>query len=584
MKRNILLLLISLFIGVVNVSAGINLGYCGGAVSKNGCVPVKGEGWKHASAVLTPDLLTSYFGSEITHIRVGLASRLNMDTLKVWVRYSFDSTDLATGTIVFGEGQSIVRGWNEIALDKPIKIEPDCDICLGYSFHHKKDADVISAVGSPVENSFYLNRGEGWEDMSSFGALSIEAVVTGGDFANIDLALNDIYGMRTNKGGINFIAVIENKGTSDISGFDITTTVEGYQDTFVRHFDVAVPSSQSVEIKYNELIPEAYEAGTSNKIVATISSVDNGKDENPDNNGTYVRYSYKKCVLIEEFSSERCGNCPAASKALEELIADENYADKIIPVVHHSGYYEDWLTSAADVEYTWFYNSNGTFAPAMMYDRHAFFLSDGDKGNPTPVGGVPDKEHIQKYVDERLETFSHVSFDMVAEYDNKVTVTIKITGERDKRFSKTDERITVYLLEDNIKAKRQNGGGDNYIHNYVLRAWNSVWGDVIEWNENSFEYECQLVLDPYWIKKNLHITAFVSSYNPENPAECAVENARDIQFSTSTGIEGKSADNNIVTTEYYTIVGTKTEVLTSGLYIERTVYSDGREEVRKIMK
>ena len=569
---------------MANVSAGINLGYCGGAVSKNGSVPVKGKGWTHASAVLTPHLLSNYSGCEITNIRVGLASRLNIDTLKVWVRNTVDGTDLATGMSVFGQGQSIVRGWNEIVLDNTIKIDSSSNICLGYSFHHKKDADVISTVGSPIENSFYLNRGEGWEDLSSLGALSIEAVVTGGNFAHVDLALNDIYGMRANKGGINFTAVIENKGTSDISGFDITTTVEGYQDTFVRHFDVSVPSSQSIEIKYNEPIPEKYEAGTKNQILATISSVNEGKDENPDNNETYVRYSYKKCVLVEEFTSERCGNCPAASKALEELIADENYADKIIPVVHHSGYREDWLTNVADVEYTWFYNSSGTFAPAMMYDRHAFFLSDGDKGNPTPVGFVPDKEHIKKYVNERLETFSHVSFDMIAEYDNKVTVTIKVNGERDKRFSKTNERITIYLLEDNIKAKHQNGGGDNYIHNYVLRTWNSVWGDVIEWNGNSFEYECQLTLDPYWVKKNLHITAFVSSYDPENPAECSVENAQDIRFNEITGIETMSTASEIVKTEYYTIVGIKTEVPTNGLYIERIIYSDGREEVRKIMK
>ncbi len=584
MKRNILLFLVTLFVSIVNATEGINVGYCSGTVSKEGCVPVEGEGWVHTSAILTSDILKSYVGSEITSIRVGLASRLNIDTLTVWVRNTIDGTDIASGKTIFGEGQSIVRGWNDIALDKQIKIESTSDICIGYSFHHKKAADAISAVGTPIENSFYIERGNGWEDMSALGALSIEAVVTGGNFANYDLALKDVYGMKSNNGGIDFTAFVENKGTLDVKGLEITTSVDGFEDTYVQHFDVLIPSNSSLEIKYNVSIPESYEAGTKNKIKACISYVEGGNDENASNNEVYVRYSYKKCVLVEEFTSESCGNCPRASKALEELISDSQYSDKIIPVVHHSGFYDDWLTSEADTEYTWFYNSKGTYAPAMMYDRYAFFLSNGDNGNPTPVGKVPDKDFVKKYIDERLETFSHVTFDITGEYDNKVTVTVRIKGERDKRFSKTEERITVFLLEDNIKARKQNGGGDDYIHNHVLRAWNSVWGDVIVWNDNSFEYECQLTLDPYWIKKNLHVTAFVSSYDSENPAECTVENARDIKFDVITGIEEISEENDIVKVEYYTLDGIKTDCTDGGFFIECKTYASGKKEVRKIIR
>ena len=409
-------------------------------------------------------------------------------------------------------------------------------------------------------------------------------MVTGGSFASYDLALKDVYGMGAKDGGINFTAVVENKGTSGVSGFEISTTVEGCDEVFVTHFDVEIPTNGSAEIRYSEAVPAEYEAGTKNKITARISSIDGGEDENLSNNEAAVRYSYKKYVLVEEFTSEKCGNCPAASKYLEDILADDKYAGRVIPVVHHSGYYSDWLTSAADEEYTWFYNSNGTFAPAMMYDRYAFFLSDGDSGNPTPVGGVPARKTVEEYIDKRLDSYCHVSFDMAGEYDNKVTVTVRVSGERDRRFSKTDERITVFLLEDDIKAKHQNSGGDNYIHDNVLRAWNSVWGDVIEWNDNSFEYECQLTIDPYWIKKNLHVTAFVSSYDPANPAECAVENVRDIRFGTITGIESAAEDRELAKTEYFTADGIRTSVTRSGLYIERRTYSDGRQEVRKIMR
>lgn len=583
MKRNILLFLVILFVGVVKASSGISVGYCGGMVSKEGCIPVEGEGWTHVSAILTSDMLEPYVGNKITSVRVGLASRLNVDTLTVWVRNKMDGNDIASGKVVFGEGQSIVRGWNEITLDKQVEIEPLDDICIGYSFHHNKNADVISAIGTPVENSFFIKTGDEWEDKSALGALSIEAIVTGGDFANYDLALKEVYGMKSSQGGVNFTALVENKGMSDVNTFEIITSVDGFEDVYKQRFDKLIPSNSSLEIKYNISIPEKHEAGTKNRIKTVVSCLE-GTDEKTDNNEVFVNYSYKRCVLVEEFTSESCGNCPRASKALEELMSDSQYSGKIIPVMHHSGYYEDWLTCDADIAYTWFYNSKGTFAPAMMYDRCAFFLSDGDKGNPTPAGKVPDKEHVKKYIDKRLETFSHVTFDMTAEYDNKVTLTVRITGERDKRFSKTDERITVYLLEDNIKARNQNGADDNYIHNYVLRAWNSIWGDVIEWNNNSFEYECQLTLNPYWIKKNLHITAFVSSYDWEDPAACTVENARDMRFEAATGIEEIVEGDAVVLTEWYTLDGRKTECMDSGFFIERRVYASGKEEIRKIMR
>ena len=568
----------------VSTAEGIHAGYCGGNISKKGCISISGEGWFHAAAILTSDVINNYQGCDITMVRAGLASRLNIDTLKVWVRNNLNGEDLANGTVVFGEGQSIIRGWNDIMLDKSFKIGNKTDICIGYSFHQKKTSSAISAVGTPVENSFFLDKGNGWEDMNSLGALSIEAVLTGGDFAQFDLALKEAYAMKSNDKGTNFSATIENKGTSDVSGFDITTTVEGYSDTFLKHFDINIPGSSTVEVRYNIDIPESYEAGTKNEIKAIISSISNGEDENMDNNEVSVRYSYKKCVLIEEFTSESCGNCPRASKAVEELMTNDYYAERVIPVTHHSGYYPDWLTTDAGEEYTWFYNTSGTYAPAMMYDRYPFFLTKGDKGDPTPVGEVPDKDYVKTYIDKRLESFSHVTFDMNGEYDNKVTITIKVKGERDKRFSKTDERITVFLLEDDIKAKKQNGGGNDYIHNYVLRAWNSIWGDVIEWNDNSFKYECSLTLDPYWIKNNLHITAFVSSYNPENPAECVIENARDIRFETVTGIEEISSDKETIKTEYFTIDGIRANVLGKGLFIEKRTFNDGSQQVKKIYR
>ena len=79
---------------------------------------------------------------------------------------------------------------------------------------------------------------------------------------------------------------------------------------------------------------------------------------------------FTKKVVVEEFTSEKCGNCPSAVQMFEGVMAEASMKDKIIPICHHSGYQEDWLCSQAARDYVWFYGgSSGNVAPAFMIDR-----------------------------------------------------------------------------------------------------------------------------------------------------------------------------------------------------------------------
>lgn len=295
---------------------------------------------------------------------------------------------------------------------------------------------------------------------------------------------------------------------------------------------------------------------------------------------------YKRMVLIEEFTTEKCPNCPSCAAMLEEVMAMPEYAGRLIAATHHAGYYTDWLTTDADTEYKWFYNYKSTYAPAIMFDRFPFFETKGrpgtDQRKPTPLATMQTINNFTKYIGKRLDVKAHVGFYLTGEYDNANTIKVRVSGVRDSIFTETQPRITVFLVENNIKAQNQAGAGSGFIHNHVLRTYNSVWGDVINWNGDSFDYECTLSMKPDWNRDNLQLIAFVHAYDAENPGNCVIENARMIDFETILGIEDATAEGSVEKTEYFTIDGIRTDAAMPGLYIEKKTYTDGKTDVRKI--
>lgn len=292
---------------------------------------------------------------------------------------------------------------------------------------------------------------------------------------------------------------------------------------------------------------------------------------------------YEKKVLLEEFTTEVCPNCPAGAALVRGLIENPDFTDRVIVATHHSGYYTDWLTTETDEALMWFYNSDYTFAPAMMFDRYPNF-NDQYSHEPTPVGFVGDGYDMSKYAKRRLNKKAHVWIDITAEYDNDKTVTVHVKGDRTKVFCDTDPRIFVYITEDNVVAKNQAGASKGYKHSHVTRASNGNWGDQVVWNGDTYEYECKLTVEPEWNKDEMEIVAFISAFDNTDPSLCVVDNVRSIPFSATNGIEDAQMDSEAVSTEYFTIDGTKTNNLTNGMYIQKKTYSDGRQEVKKIYR
>ena len=297
--------------------------------------------------------------------------------------------------------------------------------------------------------------------------------------------------------------------------------------------------------------------------------------------------SYKRCVLLEEFSTENCSICPHITKYVHQLMEDPEYNENVIVVTHHVGFYTDFLTVPGDEQLTWFYNSKKSSCPAFMFDRYPFFnVQDVDELIPTSVGLVNNLAKFKDLVDTRMAEKSHLALDVTAVYDDNSTLTVTVSGERDAEFSVENPLINVYLTESNIKAQHQKGlkKGEEYYHHYALREYNSVWGDEIKWDGDKFTYKCTLNVDKDYKQDDLQIIAFVSNSNPDDPTDCVIENARMITFDKALGIENAEMHKDLTRTEYYTLDGIKTNPNESGMYIQKNIFADGSVETKKIMK
>ncbi|MBQ6939190.1 MAG: Omp28-related outer membrane protein [Muribaculaceae bacterium] len=194
---------------------------------------------------------------------------------------------------------------------------------------------------------------------------------------------------------------------------------------------------------------------------------------------------------------------------------------------------------------------------------------------------------------------------MDASYDVETkTLSVTVTGERSIIFCENAPRITIYLTENNIKARNQSGYGTEYIHNNALRAFNDPWGwgEEITWNEdNTFEYTYDFTIKDKWVSDNMEIIAFVSDYNADDASSCVIENSimrpftdfyfSSVEASLADDVRVRVEDNDIVVDgrynelKVYSVNGFEMshENLPAGVYIVKVSTEDNNYSIRKVV-
>lgn len=216
-----------------------------------------------------------------------------------------------------------------------------------------------------------------------------------------------------------------------------------------------------------------------------------------------------RCVLLEDFTGQRCVNCPRGTEVIEQLQAE--YGDSVfIAVGIHSGPLgfkgNARLTGLATTIGDEYYNHwNLEYQPVGLVDRHgAVNYTDW---------ALAVKEELARPATLTIKAAANI-------VDNQVDIRLTMAGTD----GTTTGKLQIWLLEDGIKAMQlmPDGAGNNeYVHNHVLRTpVNGTWGEdfTIQEAETKVTHHTQAI-DPAWNKDNLSIVAFV--YNDQGVQQAA---------------------------------------------------------------
>lgn len=208
----------------------------------------------------------------------------------------------------------------------------------------------------------------------------------------------------------------------------------------------------------------------------------------------------KRAVLLEDFTGQRCINCPKGTEVIEQLMAE--YGDTaVVAVGIHGGPLgfsgnATTLGLATETGDEYYYHWNLEYQPVGLVNRH------GAVNYPEWAAAV--KEELSKPAPIAL------SAKVTADTDKALHISIKATGT-DGAIS---GKLQVWVLEDGIIALQLMPDGTtnaDYVHNHVFRqAVNGTWGEeftIKEGETNTREYT--QAIDPVWNIKNISIVAFV---------------------------------------------------------------------------
>ena len=232
-----------------------------------------------------------------------------------------------------------------------------------------------------------------------------------------------------------------------------------------------------------------------------------------------VEFTPKKNVLIEDFTGQRCLNCPTASEAVKSL-QDLYGKEHVIAVAIHGGSMSMpssngvGLATETGEEYNKYWGIDSW--PKGLVDRNA----------ANPAGGATNYTSWAAQVIQRLVEEPKVEIAVSNATYNADSLQLNITVDLATK-EKLNGNVQVWLTESNIVGYQVMPDGTHnmaYTHNHVFRAAvNGEWGEPVTLGKNeetSVNYTVDLSGEK-WVPENLSVVAFV--YNEKEGVLQVVE-------------------------------------------------------------
>ncbi len=247
--------------------------------------------------------------------------------------------------------------------------------------------------------------------------------------------------------------------------------------------------------------------------------------------GPYIKdnvtiWNGRKSVVFD-FTGHKCGNCPRAHEAINELV--EQYGEAVVPIAIHSTYYAKPASDTTKPFYYDFRTEIGDFLggrdselgyygalylPAGMVNSY----SSEEFASPN-IWGAKIAEVGALYPEFLISIDGNYNQD-----NNKINCDVKIETniENSRKLS-----LTVFILEDHIIQWQKDYTKNpedipDYEHNHVLRGgFNGPFGEVVKDNNNSspvgniIEKSYSIDKKDDWKIENCLIVAFVYDKDSE---------------------------------------------------------------------
>lgn len=586
-------LLLSIFC-IVDASADeLYLGYCEGEIAngtdKGQIIGQIGSGTVELAIRIPAEDLTALVGNKITKIRAGLPAVSKLPVaLNGWIRLDKSGKNIAAST-----NHPATVGWNELILEKPLTIADTSDLWIGFSWTQTAKLNVISLAGPTSPDGAWINKGGLWNNKAkdNFGSLAIEGVVEGDYLPQYNLTLTscELLSAKIRSGKtISVSGRVKNKALHTVDNFQFDYSINGKS---IGTTIIDRPLSYREETDFSFEIPtDGVEVADNIPLDITLKINNEIADEHPNDNQasftiTLFDNAYSRRTVIEEFTTEKCSNCPAGVERIKSAISSCSSPNDVIWICHHAGYYTDWLTIPASENYTWFYTGGGTYAPAMMINRTHF---DGFSDSGTPISEVSTASSIRKIINKELDETSFVDVAISARYEEG-KIHLQVTGEKYDAFDTfcPTAYLHVLLKEDNIEARNQ-GGASKFIHENVIRTLATpTWGEAITWNNNRFTTEYEINTDSSWKPENMKAVALISNFSRTNRLGNMIHNAAVCKLSIPAALDKiENGGTEIQNVEYFTLDGIRiaNEATVKGICLERITDKNGAVKVTKILR
>ena len=549
-----------------------------------------------AAMDITPDMLKPYVGMKVVGIRFGLACPID----KSRVFMAPVEKKVIQNDMISKEVPATAKGWNIVLFDEPYTIEADKEFFVGFDFIQKttttkdgksytNDCFPLSYAPTRLSGSSFLvycnipkskkGNGEGWYDFSAYGAVSVQLIVEG-DFPEYNTEPTEFLHFVTRPNvAQDFEVECYNNSKEAVSALSYVVSIDGVA---TEEKEAALTSSigRGSYGVFKATFPGSAVAGQ-HKVDVTITKVNGNANLAPGKTlagkmGVADSF-YPRNVLIEEFTSENCGNCPRVIGYLKTAL---NTADdsRVTVVCHHAGYGEDWLTGKWDRDITsmMYGNTSSTFAPAVGFNRD--YSNVSEQGSRSGVLFGPGSSNILKAKINKVigqEANTKLDIEVVKCFDG-TWATVTVNGECNTGYNQDNSNFTFYLTENKVKAKSQAGAGTGaFYHDHVIRYNNSSWGEAVEWKDNKFTKTFTVNLNSNWKADDLTFVALLNGHNESNYKDNTVDNVAFMTYgAATTGINGVADNGETMEVARYSLDGVKLSAPQKGLNIVKL--SDGR--------